>query len=70
MLNIFVLDDLMNSNEEVSSLEKDYDGSGDFPSETTTTATTSTRITSTTTTGSTVSTEGSGNYNLVEVDDY
>lgn len=66
MTNV-VLDDLANINE-VSSLEMNFDGSGDFPAEPTTTATTSTKTTTTTTTGPTTTTEGSGNYNFVELD--
>jgi hypothetical protein len=75
-LTIVVLDDLGNINE-VSSLEMNFDGSGDFPAEPTTTATTSTETTTTTTTGpttttttgTTTTTEGSGNYNFVEEND-
>jgi hypothetical protein len=45
-----------------------FDGSGDFPTEPTTTATTFTKTTTTRTTGPTTTTEGSGNYNFVELD--
>ena len=64
ILTNVVLDDLANINE-VSSLEMNFDGSGDFPKEPTTT---STKTTTTTTTGPTTTTEGSGNYNFVELD--
>jgi hypothetical protein len=65
-MTMLLLDDLANINE-VSSLEMNFDGSGDFPTEPTTTATTSTKTT--TTTGPTTTTEGSGNYNFVEEND-